>query len=437
MSTQSAEWIRAARVLRRSGFGARGTEIDSAVNRGDAASYVQERLGADFSIDPGVVSTPMPEFDMLERPDESDASEQRKYVKSTAKQKRHLTRWWLHRMAAAENPTNEKLTFLWHNHFATSMEKVRSAQSVANQNQKLRDQCLGDFRSLAKAMLTDAAMIFWLDGHKNKAGAPNENLAREFLELFALGHGNGYSEKDVREGARALTGWIVRKDAKAELVAKRHDNSIKTILGTTGNIGVHEFCDIAVAQPNSARYIAGRLWRQLASDNPPSDATLQRLVNAYGPRTDLKSLTTAILTDADFSEMSATVVTSPVDWLVGTLRAVQAPMTSEQTNTVARTLKLLGQLPFYPPNVGGWPSGRAWLSSSAANIRLHFASKAVEYGDVSLVTDSATNDRLDAAGYLIGVGAWSERTANALKPFRKNPAALVAAAVNTPEYLTS
>lgn len=424
-------------MLRRSGFGARGPEIDRAVNVGDKLSYISDLLSADFSRDPGVLATPMPDLDVLDPPGESDVSERRRYAKRIAQQKRDLTQWWIHRMVAAECPVNEKLTFVWHNHFATSVEKVRVARSMANQNQKLRELCLGDFRSLANAMLTDAAMVKWLDGHKNKAGSPNENLAREFLELFALGHGNGYSEKDVREGARALTGWAIRKRVDAKLLPKRHDDSIKTILGTSGKIGVEEFCDIVVSEPNSARYIAGRLWQQLASDNPPSGATLQRLVNAFGRRRDLGRLTAAVLTDPDFSDKPATMVTSPVDWLIGTLRAVRVPMDSQQLKTAANTLEILGQLPFHPPDVGGWPRGQAWLSSSAANIRLRIANKVVEYGDVSLVAEAAISDRLDAAGYLIGVGAWSERSAEALKPFRKDSMALVAAAVNTPEYLTS
>ena len=112
-------------------------------------------------------------------------------------------------MIAVDQPIHEKLTLLWHNHFATSARKVRVAAYMAAQNQKLRTLSLGDFRTLAYAMLTDAAMLRWLDGQSNTAKAANENLSREFMELFALGHGNGYTEADVREGARALTGWVI------------------------------------------------------------------------------------------------------------------------------------------------------------------------------------------------------------------------------------
>jgi uncharacterized protein (DUF1800 family) len=380
----------------------------------------------------------MPSLDIPDRPQDADTEGRRRYSEKIGVQKTDLTHWWIRRMVAVANPANEKLTFLWHNHFATSASKVGTARSMANQNEKLRAHCLGDFRNLAYTMLTDAAMIFWLDGQQNSAGSPNENLAREFLELFALGHGNGYSEKDVREGARALTGWTIREDVDAELVARRHDAKPKSILGTTGRIGLKELCDIVVGEPESTNYIAVRLWQQLASDQPPPSATLQRLAKAYGPNRDLNALTTAILTDPDFLENSATVVTSPVDWLIGMLRAVRVQeLDTKQIELVARTLKLLGQLPFYPPDVGGWPRGQAWLSSSAVNLRMQVARALVADGDVSSVTDAALSDRIDAAGYLIGVGAWSDRSVDALKPLEQNPTLLVAAAVNTPEYLTS
>src|ERR1700756_3177680 len=128
---------------------------------------------------------------------------------------------------------SRKLTLLWHNHFATSAEKVRDAAHMAAQNQKLRTLSLGDFHNLAYAMLTDAAMLRWLDAQTNTAKAPNENLAREFMELFTLGHGNGYTEDDVRAGARALTGWVIDPDGRTSMSPKRHDASAKTLFGIT------------------------------------------------------------------------------------------------------------------------------------------------------------------------------------------------------------
>ena len=140
---------------------------------------------------------------------------------------------------------------------------------MGEQNRKLRRYMLGDFRDLAYAMLTDAAMLWWLDGRDNIAASPNENLSREFMELFALGHANGYSETDVREGARALTGWKTTPDAATSVVDARHDVRSKTVLGVTGNLDAAAYCDAVLAQPRSAAYVAGRLWQQLASDTRP------------------------------------------------------------------------------------------------------------------------------------------------------------------------
>ena len=406
---------------------------------GDPGDYVARFLGVDPSVDQGSKATPVPSFEIVDAPgnDASDA-DVRKRNGRLSNQMQELSRWWIRRMIASEQPIIEKLTFLWHNHFATSANKVKMASLMAQQNETLRSACLRDFGTLAYEMLTDPAMIVWLDGRGNKVGSPNENLAREFMELFALGHGNGYTEDDIREGARALTGWVIRENSKAEVVAKRHDHGSKSILGTESEFDAVGFCDVVLAHPKSAAFVSNRLWQQLASDSPASTEVLQRLTIAYGHARDLRALTAAVLTDPDFLGRAGTVVVSPVEWVVGIARALNIPHDEpKQADEALRTLKLLGQRPFYPPNVGGWPRGRAWLSTSAVNIRLHAAGKMAREGDLSVVTDSPVDDRIDAIGYLVGVGAWSDRTATALKPLRKKPHQLVAAAVNSPEYLTS
>jgi uncharacterized protein (DUF1800 family) len=349
-----------------------------------------------------------------------------------------LSQWWLRRMVAAQQPNHEKLTLLWHNHFATSAQKVRFAAYMAAQNQKLRSLSLGDFRTLAYAMLTDAAMLRWLDAQTNTAKAPNENLAREFMELFTLGHGNGYTEDDVRQGARALTGWVIRPTGHTMVVPKRHDRTAKTIFGVTGNFDAAGFCDTVLAQPKSPQYVAGRLWQQLASDTQPSPQALDRFVTAYGGHRDLRALTRAILTDDEFINSRAAIVNTPVEWLVGVIRTLRVPVDSPaRLKMVNTTLRALGQRPFYPPDVGGWPHGRVWMSTASADVRMRAASQLARAGDLSSVEDAAVDDRIDAVGYLIGVGAWSDRTVAALDPLVRKPAQLVAAAVNTPEYLTA
>jgi uncharacterized protein (DUF1800 family) len=435
---QSTGWVAVARVLRRTGFGVTGPEVDAQAAR-DWSTYVDAMLSANPDADPGAVATPMPALQSPRAPGKGATPAARKeFGRQLSEQESVLSGWWLSRMAAVQQPFHEKLTLLWHNHFATSAQKVRVAAHMAAQNQKLRTQSLGDFRTLAYSMLTDAAMLRWLDGQASTAKAPNENLAREFMELFALGHGNGYTEDDVRAGARALTGWVIGADGRASLIPKRHDAGAKTLFGRSANLDAAGFCDAVLAQPKSAQYVAGRLWQQLASDEPPSPQTLDRLVAAYGPGRDLRALTRAILTADEFTGGRATVVNTPVEWLVGVIRALRVPMNDPKERKMAEgTLRALGQRPFYPPSVGGWPHGQVWLSTASAEARLRAAARLARSGDLSTAEDAAPGDRIDAVGYLIGVGAWTDRSAEALEPLVGKPPQLVAAAVNTPEYLTS
>ncbi|OBH00715.1 MULTISPECIES: DUF1800 domain-containing protein [unclassified Mycobacterium] len=438
MPGESTQWISTARGLRRAGFGVSGPEVDAAMTR-DWPGHVDAMLAANPDADPGAIATPMPALAAPRAPGKGATPAARKqYNGQLSEQQRMLSDWWLTRMVSVGRPLHEKLTLLWHNHFATSAQKVRVAAYMAAQNQKLRAGSLGDFRSLAYAMLTDAAMLRWLDGQTNTAKAPNENLAREFMELFALGHGNGYTEDDVRNGARALTGWVIRPDGQTSVLPRRHDATAKMLFGRTQNFDAAGFCDAVLSQPKSAEYVAGRLWQQLASDEPPSPQALDRLVAAYGPRRDLRALTRAILTDDEFTGGRSTVVNTPVEWLVGVMRTLRvSPANPAHRKLAEATLAGLGQRPFFPPSVGGWPSGPVWLSTASAGVRLRAATELALAGDLSGIESAPAGDRIDAVGYLIGIGDWSDRTVKALQPLVRQPPQLVAAAVNTPEYLTS
>ncbi|MFD1045765.1 DUF1800 family protein [Kibdelosporangium lantanae] len=175
-------------------------------------------------------------------------------------------------------------------HFATSAQKVRSAELMGRQNRTIRDHGLGEFAVLANAMVVDPAMLIWLDGQKNTAKAANENLGRELMELFTLGVGH-YSEEDVRAAAKALTGWKVNRDTGAVTFnAKQHDNSVKTVLGTTGPLDAHGLVDVLVKNPASPRFIAQRLWSRTVSNTPPPDDVLARLVKAGTIRDLVKAI---------------------------------------------------------------------------------------------------------------------------------------------------
>jgi uncharacterized protein (DUF1800 family) len=440
MSAQSPRWIATARLLRRTGFGTTGPRVDAVVGR-DWSTYLGGLLDADPESDPGARATPMPIVPSIPPyPTWTDGEDLAAAVKQwnqlVSGQADELAEWWIRRIVAVHEPIHEKLTLIWHNHFATSAAKVQFSTYMGAQNRKLRSLKLGDFRTLAYAMLTDAAMLSWLDGKDNVASSPNENLSREFMELFALGQGNGYTEADVREGARALTGWTIAPDGQTGVDADRHDARSKTVLGTSGNLGADAFCDAVVNHPASAPYVARRLWQQLASDTPPSPQALQRLLGAYGQGRNLKALTKAILLDPEF--FSGASVNGPVEWLLGVVRTLGLSAdTVELQRAALGVLTTLGQKPLYPPDVAGWPHGRAWVSTASVTTQAWAANKLAERGDISTIEDAAKSDRIDAAGYLIGVGAWTDHTVAALKPFVKDAKSLFTAVVNSPEYLTT
>lgn len=433
MAAQSPLWIATARLLRRTGFGTTGSVIDSVMSQ-DWSAYIDGLLDADPESDLGARSTPIPTFSAV-TPYPSEQAAKDAWNKRVDEEMLALRRWWMSRMIAVRQPIHEKLTLLWHNHFATSAAKVRHAAYMGAQNQKLRTLKLGPYRDLAFAMLTDAAMLTWLDGTDNVASSPNENLSREFMELFALGHGNGYTEADVKEGARALTGWAVDPRGQSTVMADKHDPADKTVLGVTGNLDAAGFCDAVLAHASSPPHVATRLWQGLAADTPPSAQTLQRLVSAYGPHYDLKALTKAVLLDPEFGKRSSVI--TPVDWFVGVMRTLSLTVENDDMAYAAFDfLRTLGQEPFYPPDVSGWPRGRVWVSTGSVSSQAWAAGELAKRGNIAPVEAAAPTDRIDAVGYFIGVGAWSDRSVTVLKRYIDDPRALFTAAVSTPEYLT-
>lgn len=394
--------------------------------------------------DPG--PTPPPALTTPGMVEKGDKAAKKAANKARAKQELQLSAWWLDRMVTGDRAT-ERLAWFWHGHFATSNQKVRSAQLMLAQNQVFRAQGRGSFAQLAQAMIVDAALIRWLDGNDNRKGSPNENLAREFLELFTLGIGH-YAEVDVFEGARALTGWTVRRtSAKPAFVAKRYDSEPKTIFGKTGDFDAKAFAGLALAKPESAAFVVGRLWFRLVSPVPPSAATLERLVAAYGSKRDIQAVLKAIVAEPAFRDSASAMVKQPVEWAVGLMRALNvrpAELDDKTKLKVLAGLRGMGQVPFRPPSVGGWPSGASWLTTSAGVARLQLAqllakqaaSGQAANGRGALGQLGSSSARVDGVRALLGVEAWSSRTREALAGLSE-PAQLTAVAACAPEYVVS
>jgi uncharacterized protein (DUF1800 family) len=364
--------------------------------------------------------------------------------KARLAQEAKVTGWWLDRMVssggAVSGPAGaaaERLTWFWHGHFATSEQKVRSPQLMLAQNQTFRKFARGSFTELARALVVDSAMIRWLDGNDNREGSPNENLAREFLELFTLGIGH-YAETDVFEGARALTGWTIRRNStEARFVPSRHDSGSKTMLGKTGNFDAKGFVDLALAKPESAAFVIGRLWFRLVSATPPTAATMARLVAAYGARRDVGAVLKAIVAEDAFRDSTSALVKQPVEWAVGLMRAlgIQPSKLDDKTRVkLLAGLRGMGQLPLRPPSVGGWPSGGSWLTTSAGVARLQLAALLARNAELGQLQKSSA--RVDGVRALLGVDQWSARTRDALAGVTE-PAQLVAVAACAPEYVVS
>lgn len=425
-----------ARIVRRTGFGATATELHAVDGKspGQGAELVLSRLGGTGR---QTTTTPVPAFQPVDRPPRNASREAKGMRRMQLRaQLQELTAWWVREMIATDRPAQEKLTLGWHDHFATAATKVRSAGLLLAQNRTLREKGLGDFHALAYAMLIDPAMLVWLDGRRNTRQAPNENLSREFMELFALGHGN-YTETDVREGARALTGWKVDPDGTAAIRDATHDHGAKTVLGLTGDLDAAAFCDAVLARPASARFVATRLWHRLASPASPAPALLERLVRAYGPGRDLRALLGALLEAPEFGAAAGTLVISPVEWLVGAVRALDVPVATDQALLpLLRVLRSLGQVPFYPPSVAGWPSGQAWLSTASVNTRLTAARSLAAAADLSAIAALRQGSRVEAVAHRLGIPTLTDRTANVLADAATSPTRLVTLALNTPEYLT-
>lgn len=442
MNGMDSRWAEAARLVRRTGFGATGSEVDAALREG-TDKYVARILAADPSADPGAKKTPAPSFPRVPmrgmgmgKPDDAAKKERRTKLREQGQQ---LTLWWLGRMAAAQQPFGEKAPFVWHSHFATSLKKVKVPALMLLQNERQRGLATRDFHTLAYTMLTDGATQVWLDNQKNTVKGPNENLSREFMEVFTLGHADGYTEKDVREGARALTGYKPnRRDGSIELRPALRDTGSKTVLGRTGDLDAKDFCDAVLARPGCAPYVVTRLWNRFVSNNAPAKDVLDHLVAAYGADRDLTKLFTAMFTGDWFTAADGTYVIGPVEWLIGAVRALQAPTeTDEQLRHLAGTLDSLGQLPLFPPSVGGWPSGAVWMTTAAADLRFRAATRLAQQADegVMAALRGSTTATLEALAHLLGVAEWSPPTLGVLKGAASDPKRLVAVALNTPEYL--
>ena len=294
------------------------------------------------------------------------------WLRASVLETRRIAFWWVDRMVRTNRPLEEKLTLFWHGHFATSEEKLRDYRKVLQQLATLRQDATGNFGDLLLAVAKDPAMLVYLDAAQNVKGAPNENFGREVMELFTMGVGN-YTEDDIREAARAFTGWG-NDDLSFVVDPDKHDDGTKTFLGCTGNFSGEDILRIILEQPQTAIYIASKLYRFFVREEISSGfaASLGALLLQHGYQ--IAPFLTALFLSEDFySEPSlGTHIKSPTELIVSTYRKLG--LTSlpgiPDPHAVGRTL---GQVLLYPPTVAGWGQGRAWITPGLLFERGNFA----------------------------------------------------------------
>ncbi|CAI7978502.1 conserved hypothetical protein [Frankia sp. Hr75.2] len=444
VTTDSPTGVRAelALLYRRAGFGARPDELDAAERAGYEAA-ARGLLDAHDRPDPGAAPPPDLDAEADRRPPPaSDRTARAAYARGLRERTEALIGWWLGRMVSTADPVTEKLTLFWHGHFATSIQKVRSPALMLAQNEIFRRSGRGPFDALTLAVARDPAMLIWLDAGRNVREHPNENFARELMELFTLGIGN-YEERDVREAARAFTGWRAGRTGRFTVAAAQHDSGTKTILGHTGDLGGEDVVSLLAHDPASPRWVCSRLWSRYAAPVAPADQALTPLLTAYGPGLDTGAALRAMLLAPGFRATAGRLVAPPIDYVVGVLRALRITVPAPGAGGAAAPARLatvlrgLGQVPFAPPSVGGWPAGGAWLTTAASLVRTRFAAAVVDAADISAVADVPAAERVDAVARLLSVPAWSARTRSALSAAAADPPRLVTLALLAPEYLVT
>lgn len=293
-------------------------------------------------------------------------------------QGRELKNWWIEEMIATDQPLVERMTLFWHGHFTSSLMKVRYPSALFRQNALFRREALGNYASLLRAVARDPAMLIYLDGSGSVARQPNENFARELLELFTLGEGQ-YGEADIKAAARAFTGWSVDRES-GQFVEHpgRHDDGQKTFLGKSGRFGGDEILTILLAHPRTAETLVEKLWREFVSLKPdPAEVT--RLAAGFRQGGyEIKRLMRALFLSSAFRDPAnrGALIKSPVDLIVGTVHVLGLPV-PEKTGLV-RMLQGLGQVPFDPPNVKGWAGGESWISTYTLLLRQQFLRRMIE-----------------------------------------------------------
>jgi hypothetical protein len=382
-SSEPFDHVRAGHLLQRAGFGGTPEEIQRVMKLGPQRAVDEMMSFPDAPVD---------EQGKGEGPDLSaidgypkNFTEIRKLYQGKTQQERQQIRqelmranqqavgatmhWWLKRMGGGQFPLHEKLVLFWHGHFTTSARDERSASLIWQQNELHREMAAGNFRQYVRRISRDPAMLDYLNNSQNRKQHPNENYARELMELFTLGR-DQYTEDDIKEAARAFTGWAHDGD---DFAFRRfdHDEGVKTFMGKRGNFDGDDVIEIILQNKACAPYICSRLWNHFAYEPAESDGALMESLGGLLRESEweMRPVIRTLLTSRGFYSDKAigTQIKSPIQLVVGTVRLLGQEM--PQMRVLLGQLNQMGQVPLAPPNVKGWPGGRLWINTSTLFVR--------------------------------------------------------------------
>jgi uncharacterized protein (DUF1800 family) len=371
----------ARHLLARTGFGPTDAEVRqfAALTREQGVTLILRDVRTEaVTPPPAFVSDTTP---VRYQPQSLTPDERKAFLQKQIREGLEIRAWWVQEMLATPSALTERMTLFWHNHFVSSQQKVRFARLMYQQNATLRANALGSFSTLLHAASKEPAMLVYLDAAQSRKGQPNENFAREVMELFTLGEGQ-YTESDIKEAARAFTGWSVDRDTGRYLFRPGiHDAGVKTVLGRSGNFDGDAVLDIILTRPQASEFITAKLWREFVSPEPDA-REVKRIAQIFrGKDYDIKAAMRGLLLSDAFwaANNRGTLVKSPVELVVGTLRQLEvSPGAAMPFAVVAAGM---GQNLFAPPNVKGWPGGEAWINSNTLLARKQFLDRLARMDD--------------------------------------------------------
>jgi uncharacterized protein (DUF1800 family) len=385
------DYWKAQHLLNRAGFGGTPSQVRAITNMGldGAVDFIVDYDKINFAavtadqFDKDIMRPPTAEERMAlqqaRRSNDESArariqQERMQREQADRRQMAEIQRWWLKRMIETSRPLEEKMTLFWHGHFATGYRAIEDSYHMFVQNHFFRTNAVGNFADLVYGIIRDPAMLAYLNNNQNRKERPNENLARELMELFTLGEGNVYGERDIKEGARALTGYTFNDDT-FDFRPEAHDTGEKHIFGQSGKFDGQDFCKMILSQRVASEHICWKLYRYFVNDLPgepdkDSQGFILKLAKLFrDEQYAIKPLLKTLFKSEHFYDEAniAALIKNPTQLIVQAIRSLRTPARS--LGALASAADLMGQNIFYPPSVKGWDGGRAWINTSTLFVR--------------------------------------------------------------------